>query len=115
MSFNICLIIMIMCVIAYVSFRYLYVSDTKVSIETFMPGPCPNCGKRTKLQCFDCGSCGWCTTPDGYGECVPGGPNGPLFRKDCINWQYFPRAGRHNGSIGPARRRWFRWPFGRRM
>lgn len=58
-----------------------------MSIETFIAGPCPNCGKRDKLQCFECKTCGWCLTPNGYGECVPGDLNGPYFRQDCLAWQ----------------------------
>lgn len=58
--------------------------------EGFMSGPCPNCGKRSKSQCFTCGTCGWCVTPNGYGECVPGNKYGPFFRQDCVNWQYDP-------------------------
>jgi len=60
--------------------------------EDFMAGPCPNCGKRTQWQCSECGSCGWCVTPDGYGECVPGDQRGPYFRQDCLSWQYHPRT-----------------------
>lgn len=63
----------------------------KDELEGFIPGPCPNCGQRTKLQCTECSSCGWCLTPNGYGECVPGNKNGPYFRQDCLDWQYIPR------------------------
>jgi hypothetical protein len=80
--------------------------------ETFITGPCPNCGKRNKPQCFDCKSCGWCTTPDGDGECVPGNSQGPLFRQDCVAWQYEPMVPVMTQGIPyqrPTRRRRFGW------
>lgn len=68
----------------------LYRSYYQTSIEPFIAGPCPNCGKRNKLQCFECNTCGWCLTPNGYGECVPGDSKGPYFRQDCLAWQSGP-------------------------
>jgi hypothetical protein len=63
----------------------------KVNIENFMISSCPNCGKRNYIQCFECNSCGWCITPDGHGECIPGNSDGPHFRRDCVDWKYEPK------------------------
>ncbi|ARF09586.1 hypothetical protein Indivirus_1_209 [Indivirus ILV1] len=49
---------------------------------------CGSCGWRSKKSCSKCQNCGLCTTANGYTECVPGGPNGPLFRSDCVYWSY---------------------------
>lgn len=68
---------------------YLYLKF-KSTIEGFIPSDCPNCGQRSRLQCSDCDSCGWCYTPNGYGECVPGNARGPFFRQDCLGWEYKP-------------------------
>lgn len=100
---------------------YMIMKPTKGIIEPFMPGPCPNCGKRNKLTCFNCPTCGWCVTPDGHGECVPGDQNGPFFRQDCIAWQHrpirTPLGPRGPRGIYRPKRRFFtrRWMRGRRF
>lgn len=77
-------------------------------IEHFIAGPCPNCGKMNKMQCFGCGDCGWCVTPNGYGECIPGDQNGPYFRQDCVSWQHEPPIPPYPSRLRPRRRLW-RW------
>ena len=49
---------------------------------------CPNCGDLDKQKCDGCINCGYCITPNGQGECVEGDEQGPLFRQDCIAYQY---------------------------
>ena len=58
--------------------------------EGFTILECPNCGQRDQWQCYECSTCGWCITPEGFGECVPGDQYGPYFRKDCLYWDYGP-------------------------
>lgn len=77
--------------------------------ESFISGPCPNCGKRRKLDCMQCTDCGWCWTPEGNGECVPGGPKGPYFRSDCMGWQYNPHPMNDYRYFLPGWRRWWWW------
>ena len=69
-------IISIMVVIVVVGL--LYQVEDPVT-EGFMAGECPNCGKRDKLHCFECSTCGWCVTPNNYGECIPGNQEWPFF------------------------------------
>lgn len=88
----------------------LYMFKKNHTIEGFIPGPCPNCGQRNRLQCSDCASCGWCLTPDGYGECVPGNQKGPFFRQDCLDWQYEPRRFvSRQRPVSAYRRPFWRW------
>ncbi len=47
---------------------------------------CPSCGWRSRYSCSKCTNCGYCITPSGYGECVPGDSSGPYFREDCQSW-----------------------------
>jgi len=49
---------------------------------------CPSCGWRSRYSCAKCTNCGYCITPSGYGECVPGDSSGPYFRSDCTYWEY---------------------------
>lgn len=49
---------------------------------------CPSCGWRSRRSCANCINCGYCVTPSGYGECIPGDHNGPYFRDDCLHWSY---------------------------
>lgn len=49
---------------------------------------CPSCGWRSRYSCSKCTNCGYCITPNGYGECVPGDSSGPYFREDCYHWEY---------------------------
>ena len=95
--------LIIVCVCAFI-FILMYMYHKQPTLEGFIPGPCPNCGQRNKLQCFDCSSCGWCLTPNGYGECVPGNSNGPYFRQDCLAWEYNPTTFFHRRIHVPVRR-----------
>ena len=50
--------------------------------ERFSEGACRDCnriGKKGMNQCLSCNNCGWCIDPNGYGSCVLGNSNGPLF------------------------------------
>ena len=49
---------------------------------------CSNCGYKSKYKCANCVNCGYCITPNGYGECVPGDSNGPYFRNDCVYYSF---------------------------
>jgi len=52
---------------------------------------CSNCGDLGINQCSTCSNCGYCYGINGVGECVPGGPNGPLYssdRDDCSMYAY---------------------------
>jgi len=49
---------------------------------------CPSCGWRSRYSCSKCNNCGYCITPSGYGECVPGDSSGPYFRDDCLYWEF---------------------------
>ena len=63
--------------------------DTQEEFITYNPPKyCDNCGDLGRYDCNDCVNCGYCYTPDGYGECVPGDINGPFFRKDCTAYEY---------------------------
>lgn len=49
---------------------------------------CQNCGYLGKYKCGTCTNCGYCVSPSGIGECVPGDTSGPYFRQDCVGWNY---------------------------
>ena len=51
-------------------------------------GYCSNCGYHDGFSCGTCINCGYCLTPDGVGECIPGDQRGPYFRSDCQGWRY---------------------------
>jgi hypothetical protein len=95
-------------------FLYRHQQEKLVEEGFTMASPCPNCGKRNKMDCFQCSDCGWCWIPSGYGQCVPGGPNGPYFRKDCIGWQYHPHPRFEGEMYLPGWRRWWWWRMPRR-
>ena len=77
--------------------------------EGFTMSDCPNCGKRNKMDCFQCSECVWCITPGGYGECVPGNSNGPYFRKDCVKWYSQPDPVEDYQYYLPGWRQWWWW------
>ncbi len=79
---------------------------------------CPECGYLNKRSCLGCTNCGICITPNGYSECVPGGPDGPYFRNDCVYWRYgksyYPYSSIHSTISSPSiypRRRWRSRPW----
>lgn len=49
---------------------------------------CGSSGWRSRSSCSKCTNAGWCISPGGYGECVPGDSKGPYFRDDCQYWEY---------------------------
>lgn len=52
------------------------------------PRYCPNCGDHGPRSCMRCHNCGWSVSTSGHGECLPGGPRGPLFSSNTIRWRY---------------------------
>lgn len=65
--------------------------------ERFSEGGCRDCnriGKKGMNQCLSCNNCGWCIDPNGYGSCVLGNSDGPLFA-ECAQYMY-------NGGIPVA-------------
>ena len=67
---------------------HLYFQSAEGFESYAYPGYCADCGLNNRVGCSNCVNCGYCITPSGYGECVPGGPNGPYFRRDCIDYKY---------------------------
>jgi len=58
--------------------------------ENFSENGCRDCnriGKKGMNQCLSCNNCGWCIDPNGYGSCVLGNSNGPLFA-ECAQYMY---------------------------
>jgi hypothetical protein len=58
--------------------------------ERFSEGACRDCnriGKKGMNQCLSCNNCGWCIDPNGYGSCVLGNSDGPLFA-ECAQYMY---------------------------
>ena len=51
-------------------------------------GGCGLCGGKGRYNCNNCSDCGYCVTPDGNGECVPGDENGPYYREDCRYYEH---------------------------
>jgi hypothetical protein len=68
---------------------------------------CNNCGELGRTRCGECLDCGFCYTPDGNGECVPGDENGPYFREDCVDYEYMTPA--YIGGIYYPR--WYHYPY----
>lgn len=68
--------------------------NNTVNIENFYVSTqpkdsyCSECGTKGRRRCGECVNCGFCYTPNGYGECIPGDENGPYFREDCLNYEY---------------------------
>lgn len=89
---------------------------------------CANCGELNRKRCSECVDCGYCYTPNGTGECVPGDENGPYFRADCVDYEYrtpivlgglyYPRGPYWDGFDGywdgQGDRSWNRWGKGHR-
>lgn len=79
-----------------------------IDVENFTiysyPKYCTNCGSNNRRNCNNCTNCGYCITPNGRGECVPGDSNGPYFREDCIGYEH--TSPRYNiGRVYPYWRR----------
>ena len=58
--------------------------------ERFSESGCRDCnraGKKGMNQCLSCNNCGWCIDPNGYGSCVLGNSDGPLFA-ECTQYMY---------------------------
>jgi hypothetical protein len=58
--------------------------------ERFSESGCRDCnraGKKGMDQCLSCNNCGWCIDPNGYGSCVLGNSDGPLFA-ECAQYMY---------------------------
>ena len=70
------------------------------------PKYCKSCGEKSRGECNNCINCGYCLTPNGYGQCVTGDEQGPYFREDCKDYEY-------NNPIFSYFRSWFR-PLWRR-
>ncbi len=65
---------------------------------------CSNCGYLGERACSECINCGTCTNSDGYRNCVSGDQSGPLFRKDCVDWNYGPSPYYNRYRYGGRRR-----------
>lgn len=84
---------------------YSFINDSddplnSKDIENYIPfydfkKYCGGCGYFNRRECSSCTNCGYCTTIDGNGECVPGDNFGPYFRKDCADWEYTDPYRRH--------------------
>lgn len=96
------LIIMIICLMLIYWFR-----ETRIEVEGFSISPCPNCGQKDKLQCFQCDSCGWGWNDQGYGQCLPGNEQGPYFAKDIVKWEYTPDPIDNYKYYLPGWRQWW--------
>jgi hypothetical protein len=75
---------------------YILLSKGVTSIEegfysqSFSENGCRDCnriGKKGMNQCLSCNNCGWCIDPNGYGSCVLGNSDGPLFA-ECAQYMY---------------------------
>jgi hypothetical protein len=49
---------------------------------------CRNCESRSVDSCFGCRNCGVCTDKNGVRSCATGTASGPMFRNDCVKWEY---------------------------
>ena len=63
------------------------------------PRYCPSCGDMGPRGCSRCHNCGWSVSTSGHGECIPGGPRGPLFSSNTVHWRY-------GGGYAPRRHRY---------
>lgn len=83
----------------------LYLAMTTKDEESFIvysyPKYCSACGQLDRYRCNNCVNCGYCYTPNGNGECVPGDGNGPYFREDCVAYE-------HSGNISGTGRPGYR-------
>ena len=81
----------------------LYFATITDNEESFIvysyPKYCSECGQLNRFRCNNCVNCGYCYTPDGRGECVPGDGNGPFFRDDCVAYEH---SGSFSGSGRPG-------------
>jgi len=79
-------------VLIFVVSFYNYFTDPEGFTENYIvysyPKYCSACGELNRPQCNNCTNCGYCVTPNGNGECVPGDSNGPYFREDCVAYEY---------------------------
>ena len=85
-------LILVLLLIVY----YILLSKGVTSIEegfyssSFSESGCRDCnriGKKGMDQCLSCNNCGWCIDPNGYGSCVLGNSEGPLFA-ECAQYMY---------------------------
>lgn len=82
---------MILIVLTTIIFVVLVVLSGKKTIENFYQTykyGCNGCGNYSLSNCLACPNCGICTTPSGVLQCTEGTSSGPLFRKDCLSWDY---------------------------
>jgi len=83
------LLILLICVVLFLSLPLeCNIQEGFYTDYGFYKQYCPSCGWRSRMSCSKCTNCGYCVTPNGTGECVPGDAAGPYFRSDCIGWEY---------------------------
>jgi hypothetical protein len=88
---------LIIVVLLVVYFIILSKGIVQIKEDFFSEDGCRDCnrtGKKGMNQCLSCNNCGWCIDPNGYGSCVLGNSNGPLFA-ECAQYMY-------NGGIPVA-------------
>ena len=49
---------------------------------------CRNCYNKGYYRCTNCVNCGFSINESGMGQCIPGGPKGPYFQGDTVQWYY---------------------------
>jgi hypothetical protein len=85
-------IIVVLAVIVVISLTVMDQTVPADSQENYIvysyPQYCGSCGELGKYNCNKCTNCGYCYTPNGGGECVPGDADGPFFREDCVAYEY---------------------------
>ena len=94
----------ILFIVVYIIYYTCYESfDNTIQTKYIYPRYCKSCGEKSRIRCNKCINCGYCFTPNGYGQCVTGDEKGPYFREDCVKYEY-------NNPIFSYFRSWF-YPF----
>ena len=82
--------ILLLLIIIVVLANYVNAAEhfTPTYLGCSYPQYCSSCADLSRNKCNNCVNCGYCISPRGKGECVPGDEKGPLFREDCIYYEY---------------------------
>ena len=54
----------------------------------YFPRYCRNCYNKSLYDCKNCVNCGFSINESGFAQCIPGGPKGPFFQADTVQWIY---------------------------
>lgn len=76
----------LVCILIVLIILFIKYQKPMEGFRQFYQNSCYECTRRSYNSCGECANCGYCITPSGEGECLPGNVRGPYFRSDCVYW-----------------------------